>query len=36
MIWHPAPLATRAVVFVVLIIAAVVIGVYLSGYGNCC
>jgi hypothetical protein len=36
MIWHPAPLATRAAVFAVLIILAIVVGVLLSGYGDCC
>jgi hypothetical protein len=36
MIWHPEPIATRAVVYMVLIAALVAIGVYFSGYGDCC
>ena len=36
MIWHPAPLANRIIVIAVLVAAAIVVGVYFSGYGDCC
>lgn len=38
MVWWPAPIGNRrtATIVLVLIAIAVVLGVLLSGYGNCC